>query len=394
MQGGATYVAPLDVRTHPEPGFPSAGTRGRVGGARRAYTAAVQVGILLIFQNYLGRGRDEDVVAAQMQLAELAEELGFDKVWAVEHHFTDYAACPDNVAFLSWLAGRTRKIGLATGAVIVPWNDPLRVAEKIALLDHLSGGRAVLGLGRGLARVEYEHFGIDMSTSRARFDEGARMILDGLEKGFVEGTGPWYPQLRTEIRPRPLRGIRDRFYCVGMSPDSVEQAAALGGRLMTFTQQLWQSYAEGPLRAYRESYRRHHGAEAPPPLTGDLLYCHADAGAAEAKGLEYMTDYFLTIARHYELMGEHFKSAKGYEYYATAGELFRQVGLEPAARAYCSVNTFGTPEQVLAKLRWRHELLGGYELSVIPHYGGMAAAEAEASLRLFAEAVLPEVHRW
>jgi alkanesulfonate monooxygenase SsuD/methylene tetrahydromethanopterin reductase-like flavin-dependent oxidoreductase (luciferase family) len=338
----------------------------------------MKVGVLLIFQNYLGRGRDEDVVAGEQRLAELAEEVGFDRVWAVEHHFTDYAACPDNVAFLAWLAGRTRRVELGTGAVIVPWNSPLRVAEKIALLDHLSGGRAVLGLGRGLSRIEYGHFGIDMSTSRDRFDEGAQMIVDALEKGFIEGSGPHYPQVRTEIRPRPLRGIRDRLYCVGMSPDSVESAARIGGRLMTFTQQLWETYASGPLTAYRTAYRRHHGTQPPPPLTGDLMYCHTDASVAEEKGLEYMTNYFLTIARHYELMSDHFK----------------QVGLEPAARGYCAVNTYGTPEQILEKLRWRRGLIGDFELSMISNYGGMALAEAEQSLRLFAREVLPELQRW
>ena len=354
----------------------------------------MQVGILLIFQNYLGRGNDADVVAGEKVIALLAEELGYDKLWAVEHHFTDYAACPDNVAFLAWLAGRTERIGLATGAVIVPWNDPLRVVEKITLLDHLSGGRAVLGLGRGLARVEYSHFGIDMGSSRERFDEGARMIIDGLEKGFVEGDGPFYPQVRTEVRPRPLRGFRDRLYCVGMSPDSVEQAAQLGGALMTFTQSLWQMYAEGPLRAYRESYRRHHGAEPPPPLTGDLMYCHPDPVVAEEKGLEYMTNYFLTIVKHYEIMSDHFKHTKGYDSYASAADAFKAVGLETAARTYCGVNIWGTPEQILEKLRWRRGLIGDFELNMISSYGGMPVEEAERSLRLFAAEVLPELHRW
>jgi alkanesulfonate monooxygenase SsuD/methylene tetrahydromethanopterin reductase-like flavin-dependent oxidoreductase (luciferase family) len=354
----------------------------------------VQVGILQIFQNYLGRRRDDEVVRGEARIARLAEQLGYDKLWAVEHHFTDYAACPDNVAYLSWLAGCTERIGLGTGAVIVPWNDPLRVAEKITLLDHLSGGRAALGLGRGLSRIEYGYFGIDMGESRARFDEGARMIVQALEKGWIEGSGPFYPQPRTEIRPRPLSGFLDRLYCVGMSPDSVEQAALLGGRLMTFTQQLWEQYAEGPLRIYRESYRKHHGTPPPPPLTGDLVYCHRDAAVAEAKGLEYMTNYFLTIARHYELMGDHFKDVTGYDSYASSSELFKQVGLEPAARGYCSVNTYGTPEQVLQKLRARRALIGDFELNMIANYGGMPQAEAEASVRLFAEEVLPELHTW
>jgi alkanesulfonate monooxygenase SsuD/methylene tetrahydromethanopterin reductase-like flavin-dependent oxidoreductase (luciferase family) len=354
----------------------------------------VQVGLLLVFQNYLGRFRDEEVVQREMRVAELAEPLGFDKLWCVEHHFTDYAACPDNLQFLSWLAARSERIGLATGAVIVPWNDPLRVAEKVALLDHLSGGRAVLGLGRGLARVEYRGFGIDMGESRQRFDEASRMIIEALDKGVIEGEGPFYPQARTEIRPRPLGGFRDRFYCVGMSPDSVEQAAKLGARLMIFSQQTWETFATGALADYRRSFRAHHAGEPPPPLTGDLLFCHADPARAEALAMQYMPNYFLTIIRHYEILSEHFKQVRGYDHYATAGELFRQVGLETGANVYCSVQTWGTPERILEKLRRRRELLGDFELTCIVNYGGLPIEEVEGSLRLFAREVLPELHAW
>ncbi len=354
----------------------------------------MDVGLLLIFQNYLGRFDDRDVVANEGRVAELAETLGFDKVWSVEHHFTDYAACPDNLQFLSWLAGRTSRIGLGTGAVIVPWNDPLRVAEKVAFLDHLSAGRAVLGLGRGLARVEYEGFGIEMSESRERFDEASRMIIEALDKGFIEGDGPFYPQRRTEIRPRPLAGFRDRFYCVGMAPDSVEQAAKLGARLMIFSDQPWELFAEGRLADYRKSFRSHHGTDAPPPLTGDLMFCHADASRAEEIAMEYMPNYFLTIIRHYEIMSDHFKSAKGYEHYATASDLFRQVGLETSANTYCAVQTWGTPEMILEKLRRRRELLGRFELNLVVNYGGLPFEEVEQSLRLFSAEVLPELHGW
>jgi len=104
----------------------------------------MDVGLLVIFQNYLGRGTDDDMVAAELALAELAEDSGFDKFWAAEHHFTDYSACPDNIQYLSYIAGRTSSIKLGTGAVIVPWNSPIRVAEKMAFLDYLSAGRAVL----------------------------------------------------------------------------------------------------------------------------------------------------------------------------------------------------------------------------------------------------------
>jgi alkanesulfonate monooxygenase SsuD/methylene tetrahydromethanopterin reductase-like flavin-dependent oxidoreductase (luciferase family) len=179
-----------------------------------------------------------------------------------------------------------------------------------------------------------------------------------------------------------------------MSPDSVEQAAALGARLMIFSQQTWESFATGPLEQYRKSYREHCGAQPPPPLTGDLMFCDEDPQRAEALAMQYMPNYFLTIIRHYEIMGEHFKNTKGYDYYATSGELFKQVGLEPAAKAYCSVQTFGTPEQILEKLRWRRELLGDFELSFVVSYGGLPIPEVEKSLRLFAAEVLPELQRW
>ncbi len=354
----------------------------------------MDVGILQIFQNYQGRGRDEEMVRGEMRIAEQVEDLGFDKLWCVEHHFTDYSACPDNLQYLSWLAGRTRTLKLATGAVIVPWNDPLRVAEKIALLDHLSEGRAVLGLGRGLARREYGGFGIDMGESRRRFDEASRMIIEALDAGFIEGDGPFYTQARTEIRPRPLAGFRDRFYCVGMSEDSVEQAAALGARLMIFSQQTWDAFAAGSLAAYRRSWAEHHGGTPPPPVTGDLMFCHEDPGRAEELAMTWMPNYFLTIIEHYEILSEHFKDVEGYDYYETAGELFRQVGLETAAKGYCQVNCWGSPDQILEKLRQRWELLGGFELNAIVRYGGMPAEEAQASLRLFAEKVLPELKRW
>lgn len=355
---------------------------------------SMKVGLLVIFQNYRGKGADEDVVRTEMDLALAADQLGFDTFWPAEHHFTNYSACPDNIQFLSWAAGKTERVQLGTGAVIVPWNDPLRVAEKMIFLDHLSGGRAVLGLGRGLARKEYEAFGLDMSESRDRFDEGARMIVDALESGWMEGTGPYYPQQRVELRPRPLGGFRERFYAVGMSPESVEQAARLGARLMIFSQQPWELFAEGSLATYREIWKQTHGSEAHPPVTGDLVYCHEDPETARKVATQYMTNYFESIVEHYELMSDHFEKARGYEYYASTGEMFREIGLEAIVDAYLRVQTWGTPAQILEHLESRRDLLGEFELNAIMNFGGMPRELMRNSVGLFAEKVLPELHRW
>ena len=109
---------------------------------------------------------------------------------------------------------------------------------------------------------------------------------------------------------------------------------------------------------------------------------------------EYMANYYIAILKHYELMSEHFKGTKGYEFYGNAGDALRAVGLENSAKIYTGIQAWGTPEQLIEKLRSRRELLGDFELSLICHYGGMPVEVAEQSIRLFASEVLPELHRW
>ena len=192
----------------------------------------MDVGILCVLQNFENRMTDAERYETDMDILVGAEELGFDSVAVVEHHFSNYGMAPDNMQILSYLAARTSTIKLMTGAVILPWNNPLRVVEKMILLDHLSGGRALFGMGRGLARREYETFGIPMSEARDRFEEAAHMILEGLETGFVEGEGPYYRQKRTEVRPGPLKSFKDRRYCVAMSPESIPLAIDTGATML------------------------------------------------------------------------------------------------------------------------------------------------------------------
>ena len=113
----------------------------------------MHVGMASIFQNPDKHTTDIEVYNNDVRLAELAEPLGFESVWTVEHHFTDYTMCPDPLQFLTYMAGRTQKVKLGTMVVVLPWHDPMRVAEQVAMLDHLSDGRLILGLGRGAGAV-------------------------------------------------------------------------------------------------------------------------------------------------------------------------------------------------------------------------------------------------
>ena len=123
--------------------------------------------------------RDRQIYLNELALADMAEPLGFESIWSVEHHFTDYTMCPDVVQFLSYMAGRTRHVQLGSMVVVLPWHDPMRVAEQVSMLDHLSGGRMILGLGRGAGKVEFDGFRLDMGDSRELFVEYGEALLQG-----------------------------------------------------------------------------------------------------------------------------------------------------------------------------------------------------------------------
>ena len=119
-------------------------------------------------------------------------------------------------------------------------------------------------MGRGLARMEYTGFRQDMNEARDRFDEAAAMITKAIETGVIEGDGPYYPQPRVELRPKPSRSFKDRTYSVAMSPDSVDAAAELGVGMMTFLQVAMTDHLPAVER-YRELFRAAHGTEPKPP---------------------------------------------------------------------------------------------------------------------------------
>src|SRR3989442_7657537 len=131
----------------------------------------MHVGTAVVFQNP-GRMRpDHEVYRQELRLADLVEPLGYDSIWGVEHHFTDYTMCPDVLQFLSYMAGRTERINLGSMVVVLPWHDPLRVAEQVAMLDAMSGGRLILRLRRRAAQVEVDRFPLSMDQSPARLVE-------------------------------------------------------------------------------------------------------------------------------------------------------------------------------------------------------------------------------
>src|SRR5919201_6947691 len=132
--------------------------------------------------NFFPSFRSSDLTTAQyfdqvLRMCERADLLGYHSVKAVEHYFHDYGGhTPNPVVLLSAIAARTKYIRPITGAVIPAFNNPVKLAAELAMLDNISGGRLDVGFGRAFIPKEFEVFGVSMDDSRARFEEGIDII--------------------------------------------------------------------------------------------------------------------------------------------------------------------------------------------------------------------------
>jgi len=350
----------------------------------------MEVGVQLGFQN-LHDIPDAEFFRRETQLAVEAEAMGFDFVAPVEHHFTDYAACPDPIQTLSWIAAKTTTLKLMPGAVILPWNDPLRVVEKMLMLDSLSEGRAILGMGRGAARREFKSFGVELKDSREMFDEAAPIIMEGLETGIVEADTRWFKIPRTEVRPRPFKSFRDRSVMVSMSPSSVDIAAKFGLKALRFSQGDWTN-ALPEIKGYRELFEQTHGRRAPPFIICDFILCFDDRQKIIEYTDKYFSQLFYQVATHYEFGGEHFKELPSYGTYVTLGEMAEAAGgHDKAYRDYIGANLIGTPEELWEQHLRRTELVGDYEIVANFSFGGMPYELVYHQMKLFADKLLPRL---
>jgi alkanesulfonate monooxygenase SsuD/methylene tetrahydromethanopterin reductase-like flavin-dependent oxidoreductase (luciferase family) len=294
---------------------------------------------------------------------------------------------------MTHLAARHPDIDVGTAAVILPWHDPLRVAENAAVLDMLSNGRLRLGIGRGLARREFKAFRLSMDESRGRFDEAAPMIVNALKTGFIEGEGEYYKQPRIELRPRPQHSFDGRIYAVASSEDSVVSAAKLGAHIVMFADRPWELKMP-VVEKGRELHRKLHGTEPPHPMLTEFVVCSTDLDQCEEEARQYQGKFVESNFYHYEFLGEHFKSVKGYDSYQQKVEIARSAGLEGAIEGFMKAASWGTPDKILRGLEERRNLIGHFELNVSFRFGGTPYDVSERGLKLFAKEVMPVLKTW
>ena len=350
----------------------------------------MKVGMALNMLSQSGRA-DAEVVSEHMALGDLVEPLGFDSLFALEHHFTGYAMSPAPCQLLAYYAGRTRRITLGTAVIVLPWHDPIRVAEEIALLDIMCGGRCLFGFGRGAASVEYAGFRIDQGEARPRFIEAARIIQLALREESFEFRGDYFRIPRMSIRPRPISHPEQRFYGTAVSPESVEVMAELGLSMLVIMQNEWPK-AAADIHRFNELAAARGYAPRPPMILTNVSIAESRAEAQE-RAVEFLGRKWDSIDTHYRFSDGHLNAVKGYESYDKVGQTYAKMK-DPARRAkatdfYVSIQLVGTPEDCLEKLEELQGLTGLDHLITEFAFGGLPHAAAERGMRLFAEKVLP-----
>jgi alkanesulfonate monooxygenase SsuD/methylene tetrahydromethanopterin reductase-like flavin-dependent oxidoreductase (luciferase family) len=354
----------------------------------------MNVGIALNMLTKDGRS-DASVLHEHMTLGDLAEPLGFDSLFALEHHFTGYAMSPAPTQLLAYYAGRTRRIALGTAVIVLPWHDPVRVAEQIALLDIMCGGRCLFGFGRGAASVEYAGFRVPMEEARPRFVEAAKIVVKALADEVFEWEGEFFKIPRTSIRPRPISHPERRFYASSVSPESAEIMARLGFGVLVVMQNEWPKAAED-IQRYREIAASVGHTPRPPIILTNISVAESREEAQE-RATTYLSRKWDSIDNHYHFSDGHLAGVKGYEFYGGMAKTYSKMKDEgfrkKATDFYVKIQIVGTPDDCLQQVAELQRLTGVDHLVTEFAFGGMPHEQAELNMRLFAERVMPVLQR-
>ena len=162
----------------------------------------MRIGVHFNYQNYTDWDRfearqpgppavpDRQIYEEDLHLGGLVEPLGFDSYWAIDHHFSPYIMTGGAIQHLTYFAGKTSRIDFGTMVIVLPWYDPVVVAEQVSVLDNLlQGRRLTLGLGRGAAKREFDAYRVPMDESRDRFAEALEVLRTALTQEWFSYEG-------------------------------------------------------------------------------------------------------------------------------------------------------------------------------------------------------------
>jgi alkanesulfonate monooxygenase SsuD/methylene tetrahydromethanopterin reductase-like flavin-dependent oxidoreductase (luciferase family) len=346
---------------------------------------------------------DYQFVQRAFAIGDMAEPLGFDGIWAPEHQGSPYGMTPNPLQTLTYFAGRTKHLNLGTMVAVAPWWHPIRLAHQIAYLDIVSNGRyTTIGLGRGVAKAEFDALGVPREQSRQRFDE----TLDILKLAFTQErfsyNGEIFKIPETSIRPAPMSGdLYSRIYGSSATRESLEILSRRGMvPLFVGNKPIEEAGKEVQLV---NTIRRQVGLPPCQPKNVLFTYCTSKAEDA-AKADAWVMQANVDVNLHYGFSdASNFKGVKGYEAYASreaaatallASAVTGKGDAKPKTPGYHPTNLMiGTPDEVITRIIAAQKACSFSEITIVSHFGSMPYDEAEKSTKLFAKEVLPVIHK-
>jgi luciferase family oxidoreductase group 1 len=333
----------------------------------------VKFSVLQFFSWPERRGPLEQVYARALERIDVMDQSGFDAVWLAEHHFSTYSVCPSVHLMGMHVANRTRNLRIGTAVSLAPFYHPLRLAEEVALLDVLSGGRVNWGAGRGFDEREFRAFGVTREDSYPRFREHVEVVLEAWKQERLTFEGRFCSYRDVEVLPKPLQKPHPPVWLAASSPEAIGWAAEHGHSILMDPHSSHVEIARK--RAfYREQLEAHgHSIEGREiPIARLLAIADSDAEAREVarQGAAWTVGSYAG------------PKAGSFDLRSPAA---RAAGTEPAAdpveRYLQGVILHGTPDRVAGELeRLREEL---------PLDSLMCAPLSHRTFELFTEKVLP-----
>jgi alkanesulfonate monooxygenase SsuD/methylene tetrahydromethanopterin reductase-like flavin-dependent oxidoreductase (luciferase family) len=323
-----------------------------------------------------GTGSVADEYADTLALARLAEQLGFDAIWASEHHFAEDAYLPSVLVLLAGIAAVTERVRLGTAVALAPFHNPLRFAEDAAVLDQLSRGRLMIGLGAAWRTAEFAAFGLPVSERVSRTVELARVCRLAWDNACFSFSGKHWKFTNVSVTPRPYGKLP--LLLGGSVPAAAARAGRLAqGFLATGTPGIGVAGLQSQVAVFDEAARS--AGKDPDQMT---IGFHVNAWVSKDGSLadDALQAMWNQVGR-YQLW--HAQDAG-----SSAVELPPLDEAEIRRRAL-----FGTPGQVVAAAQPWLGAFGQRDLHVIfrLHYPGMPASVAADAMRLFAAEVIPQL---
>lgn len=332
----------------------------------------IKFGVALNIAAETERG-DAEVVREHMALGDLIEPLGFDALFVLEHHFTGYILSPAPLQMLAYYAGRTSRIALGTAVVVLPWHDPVRVAEQIALLDIMCNGRCLFAFGRGRSNLEYKGFRIPISEGRPRFAEAISIVVGLLDNEVFEYQGEFYQIPALSIRPRPVSRPHERFYGPAMGKDSADMLAKLGFGMLLATQKSWTSLSADV------AYFNKVAAAAGYRPRGPIVFASVSVAESRQHARERALEF---LGRERVMSDIHYHPSEGHQ------PPIDQPPDDQATAAYMNLQLVGTPDDCIQQVEELASITSLEYLVLEFSYGGMPYCEAEANMKMFASDIV------